>query len=64
MQYDTRKAKKKAVSFRIDEELLLDFRLLCNAYDIKQVGVIENAMKEVVKDLKQKMKEEEKNDRQ
>lgn len=64
MQYDTRKAKKKSVSFRIDEELLLDFRLLCNAYDIKQVGVIENAMKEVVKDLKQKMKEEEKNDRQ
>jgi len=62
MKYDTRKSKKKTVSFRIDQELLLDFRLLCNAYDIKQVGVIENAMKEVIADLKKRL-EDEKNDR-
>ena len=62
MKYDTRKSKKKTVSFRIDQELLLDFRLLCNAYDVKQVGVIENAMKEVVADLKKRL-EDEKNDR-
>jgi len=62
MKYDTRKSKKKTVSFRIDQELLLDFRLLCNAYDIKQVGVIENAMKEVIADLKKRL-EDEQNDR-
>jgi len=62
MKYDTRKSKKKTVSFRVDQELLLEFRLLCNAYDVKQVGVIENAMKEVVADLKKRLQEKE-NDR-
>ncbi len=62
MKYDTRKSKKKTVSFRIDQDLLLDFRLLCNEFEVKQVGIIENAMKEAVKDLKKKLEEKE-NDR-
>jgi hypothetical protein len=62
MKYDTRKSKKKTVSFRIDQELLLEFRLLCSAYDVKQVGIIESAMKEVVTDLKKRL-EEKQNDR-
>jgi hypothetical protein len=58
MKYDTRKSKKKTVSFRVDQELLLEFRLLCNAYDVKQVGVIESAMKEVITDLKKRLEVE------
>ena len=52
MEYETKKSKKKTVTFRIDEKLLAEFRLLCNLYDVKQVAIIENAMKEAINNLK------------
>ncbi len=58
MEYVTRKSKKKVVTFRIDEELLQNFRLLCSAYGIKQVAIVEEAMKKVVEDLTNRMDNE------
>jgi hypothetical protein len=52
MEYETKKSKKKTVTFRIDEKLLAEFRLLCNFYDVKQVAIIENAMRETINNLK------------
>ncbi len=58
MNYVTKKSKKKVVTFRVDEKLLLDFRLLCSAYNIKQVAIVEEAMKRVVEDLTNRMDNE------
>jgi len=59
MKYETKKSKKKTVTFRIDEKLLTEFRLLCNLYDVKQVAIIENAMSETINNLKCNKKDKE-----
>jgi len=59
MKYETKKSKKKTVTFRIDEKLLTEFRLLCYLYDVKQVAIIENAMSETINNLKCNKKDKE-----
>lgn len=43
---------KKAITFRVDEQLLKQFKELCKRHNVKQVSVIENALKKAVQELK------------
>lgn len=42
----------KTITFRLDEELIKEFRELCKAHDYKQVLIIETAMKKAIEELK------------
>jgi len=42
----------KTITFRLDEELIREFRELCKKHDKKQVLIIENAMKKAIEELK------------
>jgi hypothetical protein len=44
--------KKKQVVYRIDEDIVNEFRMLCKKHNLKQVSIIENTMKEIIKELK------------
>jgi len=46
------KTTYKTITFRLDEELIKEFRELCKAHDYKQVSIIENAMKKAIEELK------------
>jgi hypothetical protein len=57
MQFKKKK-KLKTISFRIDSDLVIDFRRLCNEYGVKQVSIIEDCMKKAVLELEKKIEEE------
>lgn len=46
------KTTYKTITFRLNEELIKEFRALCKAHDYKQVAIIENAMKRAIEELK------------
>ncbi len=48
-----KKALKKAVTFRVDSGLLDEFKHLCKKHDLKQVSIIENAMKKAIEEIKE-----------
>ena len=42
----------KTITFRLNEELIKEFRERCKANDYKQVLIIETAMKKAIEELK------------
>ena len=52
IEQKTNKRKVKVTSFRIDEEIVNEFKELCKKHSIKQVTVIENAMKKAIEEIK------------
>ncbi len=55
------KQTKKTVTYRVDRDLLEQFKSLTKKYGYMQITVIENAMREAVKELKEMEKNQ--NDR-
>jgi len=47
------KQTKKTVTYRVDRDLLEEFKSLTKKYGYMQITVIENAMREAVKELKE-----------
>lgn len=45
------KKNLKVASYRIDEEIVNKFKALCKKHKIKQVVVIENAMRQAIKEM-------------
>ncbi len=43
----------KTISFRADEKVVNEFKILCKEYGIKQVLIIENAMKKAIEEIKE-----------
>jgi hypothetical protein len=41
-------------SFRIESDIVKEFRILCKKHNISMVGVVRNAMKQVIKELKER----------
>lgn len=56
-----KKHLKKTATFRVDNDLLNDFRTLCKKHDLKQVLIIENAMKKAILEIKEMEKDNEHN---
>jgi len=54
-----KKAISKTVTFRIGNDLLAEFRELCKKNDLKQVTIIENAMKKAILEMKELEKDNE-----
>jgi len=52
------KEGKKSTTFRLKSSLLDEFRKLCKDNNIKQVVIIENAMKQAIEEIKEKIKNE------
>ena len=52
------KEGKKSTTFRLESSLLDEFRKLCKDNNIKQVVIIENAMKQAIEEIKEKIKNE------
>jgi len=48
-----RKRVLKTISFRADEEIVNEFKALCKKHKIKQITVIENAMKKAIQEIKE-----------
>jgi len=42
----------KTISFRADKKIVEEFKALCKKHKIKQITVIENAMKKAIQELK------------
>jgi len=51
----------KTISFRADEKIVDEFKALCKKHKVKQITVIENAMKKAIQELKEMEKNQ--NDR-
>jgi len=47
------KPTKKTVTYRVDRDLLDEFKVLTKKYGYMQITVIENAMREAVKELRE-----------
>jgi len=43
----------KTISFRADEMLVNEFKKMCKKHQVKQITVIENAMKKAIEEMKQ-----------
>ncbi len=41
-------------SFRIESDIVKEFRILCKKHNISMVGVVRNAMKQVIEELKKR----------
>ena len=52
-----KKSLKKAVTFRVDNYLLDEFKVLCKKHDLKQVSIIENAMRKAILEIKEMEKD-------
>lgn len=50
---EPKKIGKKIVTFRVNELLLEEFRELAKLNDIKQIVIIENSMRQAVKEMKE-----------
>jgi len=48
---NVRRKKIKQVVYRIDEDIVNRFREVCKQNGFKQVAIIENAMREVIKEV-------------
>jgi hypothetical protein len=46
------KIKKTTVTYRVNPEILNEFRTLCKEHNYKQIVIIENAMKKAIEELK------------
>jgi hypothetical protein len=55
-----KKINYKTITFRLDKELINEFRKLCKEADLKQVTIIENAMKKAILEIKE-LKEQNEN---
>ena len=51
MEFVPRRTKKHLVSFRVNIDVLTEFKRLCRRYNIKQVAIIERVMKETIEEL-------------
>lgn len=51
--YQHKKTTHKTITFRLDEDLIAEFRTLCKEFDIKQVSIIESAMKKAILEIKE-----------
>jgi len=51
MKYEKRKTTKTVTTYRVDTELLEKFRKVCAKHNIKQIGIVEDAMIKVIEDL-------------
>ena len=56
-----KKATYKTITFRLEDELIEEFRKLCKKHDLKQVLIIENAMKKAILEIKEMEKNNEHN---
>jgi len=54
IEQSTPKSKIKSVSYRLNEDVVAEFRKMCKIYNVKQVAVIENAMKMVIDELRER----------
>jgi uncharacterized protein (DUF4415 family) len=45
-------SNKKQVVYRLDGKVVDEFRETCKKYNLKQVSIIENAMREIIKEFK------------
>lgn len=56
------KSLKRAVTFRVDNDLLDEFKILCKKHELKQVSIIENAMRKAILEIKEMEKDNEHNE--
>jgi len=49
---NVKRKKTKQVVYRIDEDIVNKFREICKQNGFKQVAIIENAMREVIEEVK------------
>lgn len=54
-----KKKLKRTATFRIDSDLLDEFRKLCKKHELKQISIIENAMKKAILEIKKMEKDNE-----
>jgi len=52
------KPTKKTASYRLDAELLGEFRALCKEHDLVQTHILENAIKKAIGEIKQMEKKD------
>ena len=53
MLIEKKKNKEFApTSFRVEKEIVKEFRELCKKHNVSQVAVVRNAMKQVIQELK------------
>jgi len=52
------KQKKKIASYRLDSEILEEFRELCKKRGLVQTHILENAMKQAIGEMKAMEKED------
>lgn len=41
------------ISFRADEQIVKEFKQLCKKHNVKQISIIENAMKKAIEEMKE-----------
>ncbi len=56
-----KKSLKRTATFRVDDDLLSEFKKLCKKHDLKQVSIIENAMQKAISEIKEMEKNNEHN---
>jgi len=54
-----KKKLKRTATFRIDSDLLDEFRKLCKKHELKQISIIENVMKKAILEIKKMEKDNE-----
>lgn len=59
---NSHKRTLKTISFRADSEVVQEFKSLCKTHKIKQVVIIENAMRKAILEIKQLGVENDKQD--
>jgi len=47
-----KKKDLKTITYKLNPNLISEFREICKKHNIKQVAIIENAMKSAIKELK------------
>jgi predicted DNA-binding protein len=51
--FEKKKSDLKSVSFRIDKDFYQEFRELCQKNNISQTGVIKDAIRKAIKEMKE-----------